>query len=154
MIREHGHRNLILNSGVTYMGDRIDELKKYKIRHTHLLFTVEDGEEIGRIFAAIEDGTTLGESVRRVGRRDTAAASKLRDDTAVNKSRDIKSVFAGQSGLGKAVGSVKEKGKAMRGGGIGRSARDGNDQIKRDGMTKLSKRTGGGKKMPTGRGGR
>ncbi len=70
LIREFEHRNLILNSAVTYMGDRAEELKKHKISHTHFLFTVERPREIVSALDAYRRGLPLGGAVRRVGRRE------------------------------------------------------------------------------------
>ena len=70
LIREFEHRNLILNSAVTYMGDRAEELKKYRINHTHFLFTVERFREIKDVLDSYKLGRQLSGAVRRVGRRE------------------------------------------------------------------------------------
>ena len=70
LMREFEHRNLILNSTLTYMGDRKDELRKYRIRHTHLLFTVERPREIIDYLSAYKADKSLSCPVRRVGRRE------------------------------------------------------------------------------------
>ena len=69
MMREYPHRNLILNSRPTYVGDRAEELKKYFISSHHFLFTLEGGGEICRIIDAFYRGQSLGEGVRRIGKR-------------------------------------------------------------------------------------
>ena len=69
IIREYPHRNLILNSRPTYVGDRRDELKKYFIGSHHFLFTVESEEEIRRAMDAFGKGESLGVGIRRVGKR-------------------------------------------------------------------------------------
>lgn len=69
IIREFPHRNLILNSRLTYVGDKAAELKKYSIRSRHFLFTVESGEQIKCAMNAFYCGDSLGESVRRIGKR-------------------------------------------------------------------------------------
>lgn len=70
MLREFDHRNLILNSVPTYMGDRGGELSEYRIYHRHLLFTVESGRQIADILRANRSVAPLsGDRVRRVGRR-------------------------------------------------------------------------------------
>jgi putative protease len=70
LMRESDHRNLILNCAVTYMGDRRAELDKYRISHTHFIFTVESDREARQAIDAYFKGKPLGKSVRRVGRRD------------------------------------------------------------------------------------
>ncbi len=69
MLREYLHRNLILNSLPTYMGDAREELARYRINHTHFIFTVEDEKEIATVLRAYEDGTPLGIQVRRIGKK-------------------------------------------------------------------------------------
>jgi hypothetical protein len=63
------HRNLILNSLPTYMGDAKEELARYRINHTHFIFTVEDEKEIAAVLRAYEDGAPLGIQVRRIGKK-------------------------------------------------------------------------------------
>ena len=67
--RESDHRNIIFNSLPTYMGDKRDELRQYRIFSHHLLFTTEGGEEIIRILESHRKGQKLPSAVRRVGRR-------------------------------------------------------------------------------------
>ena len=69
MMREAEHRNLILNSVPTYMGDRKDELESYKLRSYHMIFTVEGEAEVVSVLSAHLDGAPLSRKVRRVGRR-------------------------------------------------------------------------------------
>ena len=69
ILREFSHRNLILNSALTYMGDKKDELLKNKITHAHFLFTVESADEIAKMLSDYEQGSVLS-GVRRVGRRE------------------------------------------------------------------------------------
>ena len=69
MMREFGHRNIIFNSLPTYMGDKADELRQYRLRSCHMLFTTERGEEINRIIKAHRCGERLNGQVRRIGRR-------------------------------------------------------------------------------------
>lgn len=71
LMREFGHRNLILNSAVTYMGDRRGELTKCGIGHTHFLFTNESPAEVRDVIRAHTEGRELDSrpSVRRVGKR-------------------------------------------------------------------------------------
>jgi putative protease len=69
MMREFGHRNIIFNSLPTYMGDKADELRQYRLKSCHLLFTTERGDEINRIIKAHRCGEKLNDRVRRIGRR-------------------------------------------------------------------------------------
>ena len=69
MMREFEHRNIILNSVPTYMGDRIEELRSYRLRSYHMIFTIERGEEISSALSAHHKGAPLKVRVRRVGRR-------------------------------------------------------------------------------------
>ncbi len=70
MIREYPHRNIILNSVPTYMGDRGRELSEYRLPSHHLLFTVETAAEITDILRRHLKGQPLStDRVRRVGRR-------------------------------------------------------------------------------------
>lgn len=69
MMREFGHRNIIFNSLPTYMGDKADELRQYRLKSCHLLFTTEHGDEINRIIKAHRCGEKLNIQVRRIGRR-------------------------------------------------------------------------------------
>ncbi len=69
ILREFGHRNLILNSSITYMGDRKSELSAAKIRHSHFIFTTEGSREAAVYLNSYRNAEPLSESVRRVGRR-------------------------------------------------------------------------------------
>ena len=69
IICEAGHRNLILNSRPTYMGDRKRELWDAKISHGHFLFTVESAEDIYKAVSAYDAGLPLAAEVRRIGKR-------------------------------------------------------------------------------------
>ena len=72
MLREHRHRNLILNSKVTYIGDKPEELLQNRIFSSHLLFTVESAEEISSAIRSYTEGAPLvGTDVRRIGGRAT-----------------------------------------------------------------------------------
>ena len=75
IIRESRHRNIILNSAVTYMGDKRAELSKMGLFHSHLLFTTESGSKIVSVLRAHKQGVPLldGSKSRRVGRRSTAS---------------------------------------------------------------------------------
>jgi len=69
MLREFKHRNLILNSLPTYMGDRRDELNSHRLNSHHLIFTTEGGDEIIKVLRAHKTSAELPLRVRRVGRR-------------------------------------------------------------------------------------
>ena len=71
LLREYGHRNLILNSAVTYMGDKPEELARFGIAHTHLIFSVEPGDGVLDALRASREGRALAVcgAVRRVGKR-------------------------------------------------------------------------------------
>lgn len=69
IIREYGHRNLILNSRPTYMGDKRDELRAAKISHAHFIFTTESAKEIETVMRAYKSGRSLSGEVRRIGKR-------------------------------------------------------------------------------------
>ncbi len=69
IMREYGHRNLILNSRPTYMGDRAEELRSSGIAHTHFIFTKESAEEIKGIIKAYKSGSAISGDVRRIGKR-------------------------------------------------------------------------------------
>ena len=70
LMREFGHRNLVLNSALTYMGDRRGELDEAKIYHRHFIFSCESAREISAAVSAYKKGATLGTSaVRRIGIR-------------------------------------------------------------------------------------
>ena len=69
LMREADHRNLVLNSVPTYMGDRGEELSSHRLYSHHLIFTVEGGEEIRNILSSHREGRPLPKRVRRVGRR-------------------------------------------------------------------------------------
>lgn len=69
MMREFTHRNLILNSAFTYMGDKQDEISG--IREHHFIFTTESAREIGRVVRAFKEKRPfpLSGQFRRMGKR-------------------------------------------------------------------------------------
>ena len=69
ILREFGHRNIILNSQLTYMGDKQAELRSYGVRRQHLMFTTENGEGIIRALCSIRDGKSVPGKIRRIGKR-------------------------------------------------------------------------------------
>ena len=76
MMREFEHRNLILNSALTYMGDKEAELTSAGILHRHAIFSTESLGELDAAIGAISHGTPLSgaTAVRRMGKRDAEAA--------------------------------------------------------------------------------
>ena len=69
LMREFGHRNLLLNSRPTYMGDKKNELRAYNIIHEHFIFTNESADEISSIVDSYVRGREIS-GVRRVGKRE------------------------------------------------------------------------------------
>ena len=76
MMREFEHRNLILNSALTYMGDKGAELASAGILHRHAIFSTESLGELDAAISAISHGTPLSgaSALRRMGKRDAEAA--------------------------------------------------------------------------------
>ena len=70
IIREFEHRNLILNSRLTYMGDKKADLASARLTRGHFIFSTESGEEILRLIAAYQNGQRLPYEVRRLGKRE------------------------------------------------------------------------------------
>ena len=68
ILREAGHRNVIVNSLPTYMGDRRDALARAGITVAHFLFTVESAGRVREVIRAWRAGEPLSEGVRRIGR--------------------------------------------------------------------------------------
>ena len=69
MLREFEHRNIILNSTPTYMGDKADELSRAGLDSHHFIFTVESAKEISEILSAYKNKKSLSFQVRRMGKR-------------------------------------------------------------------------------------
>ncbi len=65
VVREYGHRNLVLNSLPTGMSDKQGALAASGITAQHFLFTVESAAEVDRVIAAYKKGTALPYPVRR-----------------------------------------------------------------------------------------
>ena len=68
LIREYGHRNLLLNSSVTYMGDKKDELRKYGVKGEHFIFTTETPNECIAAINAYKSSLPLKASIRRISK--------------------------------------------------------------------------------------
>ncbi len=69
MLREFEHRNIILNSTPTYMGDKQDELAAARISSHHFLFFTESAKEISEIISSYKNKKPLPYAVRRIGKR-------------------------------------------------------------------------------------
>ncbi len=69
LIREYKHRNLLLNSSITYMGDKKELLSQYGIRGGHFIFTVETPDECIRAISAYKSGRALQNTqIRRISK--------------------------------------------------------------------------------------
>ena len=68
ILREYPHRNLILNSLPTYMGDRQDLLRRFGVRGEHFIFTTETAKEAIAVLRAWRAGAPLGTECRRIAR--------------------------------------------------------------------------------------
>ncbi len=66
VVREYGHRNLVLNSLPTGMSDKQSVLAANGITAQHFLFTVESADEVERVIAAYKKGAALPYPVRRI----------------------------------------------------------------------------------------
>ena len=71
MMREYPHRNIILNSAITYMGDKRSELSAAGIRRAHFIFSTETPNEIRDAVTAYERSAPLRctSPIRRMGKR-------------------------------------------------------------------------------------
>ena len=69
MIREWEHRNLVLNSVVTYMADRAAELDSSALDHRHFIFTTESSKECSEVVQAYKKKLPPRDirAVRRIG---------------------------------------------------------------------------------------
>ncbi|MBR2343034.1 MAG: DUF3656 domain-containing protein [Clostridia bacterium] len=66
IIREAGHRNIILNSRPTYMGDRREELERAGLSLWHFVFSTEEPGEALSALRAFSGGEPLKGEVRRI----------------------------------------------------------------------------------------
>ena len=93
VLREYMHRNLIFNSVLTYMGDKKEELARYRISHHHFIFSDESAAEIRRVLASYQSGASLNGQVRRIGVSEAkvydgekgASAQEKKIEKALNK---------------------------------------------------------------------
>ena len=68
IMREYKHRNLILNSTVTYMADKEEELRSAGIDSRHFIFSTESADEAsGVVSAYFSGGGYQPKSIRRIG---------------------------------------------------------------------------------------
>ena len=68
VLREFGHRSVIVNSVPTYMADKADELRRNNINSWHFIFTIERKADVRRIIDCYKNGTPPTGSVRRIKR--------------------------------------------------------------------------------------
>ena len=66
LLREEPHRNILLNSAVTYMGDRRDLLAEAGIRRAHILITNESPKECKALIASYLSGKPISGDLRRL----------------------------------------------------------------------------------------
>ena len=76
IIREFEHRNIILNSRLTYMGDKKNDLASARLSRGHFIFSIESGDEIIKLLKAYERSDRLPYEVRRLGKRDFEAVKE------------------------------------------------------------------------------
>jgi putative protease len=72
IIREYDHRNQILNSAYTYMGDRKDEIKRAGITHLHFIFANETPKTASILYKAYKSAAAFPFAsirYRRIGKR-------------------------------------------------------------------------------------
>lgn len=69
LMREYPHRNLILNSTVTYMGDKRDELLSMGLASEHFIFSVESAQGIRELLSKYRKKQPMSTPVRRIGSR-------------------------------------------------------------------------------------
>ena len=68
LLRVFPHRNLLLNSLPTYMGDRVRELEAAHISRMHFLFTSETPDEAAALLSAFRHGRSADRPVRGIVR--------------------------------------------------------------------------------------
>ncbi len=68
VLREHQHRSVVVNSLVTSMSDKHDDLARHRLTNTHFIFTVESPSEVDRVITAFKSGKPLDDKVRRIGK--------------------------------------------------------------------------------------
>ena len=68
LIRQYPHRNLILNSLPTYMGDKKNTLTAYGVLGEHFIFTTETEKEAAAVIRAYRAGDELPFPCRRIAK--------------------------------------------------------------------------------------
>ena len=114
IIREFEHRNLILNSAVTYMCDKKRELDEAGIYLRHAIFSVESESEVHSAIEAMKNGAPLPSfvTVRRMGKRDVQKAKPRENSQSFDKNKvsaSQKSAPVLKNGKNKAVHSNKKQ---------------------------------------------
>ena len=76
-MREFKHRNLILNSKVTYTADTTAELRSAGFSSGHYIFSLESPMQIEEIVTAYREGapSPRGKDIRRIGMREAEKKS-------------------------------------------------------------------------------
>ena len=101
IIRAYKHRNLVLNSALTYMLDKQKELSVCGLLHKHMIFSIESPSEIADALRALKDGgaSRSGAMIRRLGaqnrlersevnqRRGSESSDPARRDDRVDKAK-------------------------------------------------------------------
>ena len=85
IIREFEHRNLILNSRLTYMGDKFRDLMAAGLVEGHYIFSIESGEEIIKLLHAYNKREPLPYEVRRLGKREFEQPKKFNNKPQVKR---------------------------------------------------------------------
>ncbi len=80
LVREFEHRNLVLNSEITYMADRLDDVLRFSLGE-HFIFTKENAREVSSVLQAFKTGAKIdtvfqGERPRRIGSRTSSGNSE------------------------------------------------------------------------------
>lgn len=81
IIREFEHRNLIMNSRLTYMGDKKADLTSARLTRGHFIFSNESPEEIIKLLSSYQNGERLPYEVRRLGKREFEPARDAQNKT-------------------------------------------------------------------------
>ena len=116
IIREFEHRNLILNSTLTYMGDKARELDAAGIYHRHAIFSVESVTESSAAISAIRGGAALdGTAVRRMGKRDPVKTPDHRDSLKPVKNVNTTLQKGDKNAKNRSFGKRRRKKGARRG---------------------------------------
>lgn len=66
LLREYEHRNLLLNSVESYMGDRKALLSQYNVQGEHFIFTTETPKRCTEVINAYKNGDSIFTNPRRI----------------------------------------------------------------------------------------